>query len=151
MSKIKLLTILSGALIAINLVLIGFILFRPSALPKGERERPRKIISEKLKFDNQQMTQFDQAIKAHKESIIIENEQMGDLKMKLYATLKYNQQNTDKDSLMKAINAVQLRVENIHYKHFEAIKAICKPEQQKMYDELCLEMSEFFSPPKRKP
>ncbi len=150
MSKIKLLTILSGVLIVINIVLTAFILFRPNALPKVERERPRKIISEKLKFDEQQMTQFDAAIKVHRESIKNENEQMGDLKMKLYATLKHNEQNTDKDSLMKAINAIQLRIEHIHYKHFEDIKAICKPEQQKMYDELCLEMSEFFSPPRRK-
>jgi periplasmic protein CpxP/Spy len=150
MNKIRLLTILSGALIAINLVLIGFILFRPSALPKGERERPRKIISEKLKFDDQQMTQFDKAIKVHRESITSENAQMGALKMALYGTLKFNYQNTEKDSLMKAINAIQFRIEQIHYKHFEAIKTICKPEQQKMYDALCLEMSEFFSPPKRR-
>jgi periplasmic protein CpxP/Spy len=150
MSKIKLLTILSGVLIVINIVLIAFILFRPNALPKGERERPREIISEKLKFDDQQMTQFDAAIKSHRENIKNENEQMGDLKMNLYATLKHNEQSTDKDSLMKAINAIQLRIEHIHYKHFEDIKAICKPEQQKMYDELCLEMSEFFSPPRRK-
>ena len=150
MNKIKLLSFLSIALLAINLVLIWFILSHKPIHPKGEG--PKQIIIEKLVFDESQTKKYARFIKIHQTKIKYQQGQLMKLKNKLYSTLIHGKKNTEKDSLIIEINKIQNNIENIHYNHFEEIKMLCYPKQQNSFDQLCLEIAKLFSPapPKRR-
>ena len=63
---------------------------------------------------------------------------------KLYETLTATETATGKDSLLTEIGNLQIVLENIHYKHFQDIKKLCKPEQQKAFDTFTLEITNLF-------
>jgi hypothetical protein len=73
-------------------------------------------------------------------------------KNKLYSGLSENNINTKtKDSLIALLNAYQKQVEETHFKHFEDIKKLCKPEQQDDFKALTEELSKIFAPRPRQP
>jgi protein CpxP len=43
---------------------------------------------------------------------------------------------------------VQTYIERTHYKHFEDIKQLCKPNQQKDFEKLTQEIANLFGRPK---
>lgn len=150
MNKIKLLTILCIGLFITNLMLLWFLLSnKPGNHPGGEG--PKKVIIEKLGFDKAQVAEYEKQIQWHRSEIDRSQEKLMKLKNELYASLTSNEDK--KDSLIMEICAVQEQIENIHYKHFLDIKSLCKPEQQKAFEELTKEIARLFAPqhpPKRK-
>lgn len=151
MNKLRLLTAVSIGLLAVNIVL-NWMLFSHRPMPPGGGEGPRAIVIEKLGFDENQSKEYDKYIDWHKSEIRESDGQIRELKNKLYATLISDGQESMKDSLINEISKVQTHIEQIHYKHFQDIKKLCKPEQQKAFDTLCNDLAKIFThhPPKRK-
>lgn len=153
MNKIKILTAVSIGLLAVNIILVWFLFsHKPMPLHGGEEEGPRRIVIEKLGFDDSQSKEYDKLIDWHKNEIHKSEEQIKELKNKLYQTLMSDGQETIKDSLITEINTVQSHIEAVHYKHFQDIKRLCKPEQQKAFDMFCLDIAKLFArhPPKHR-
>ncbi len=144
MNKVKFLSILSIALLAINLGLIWFLISHKPHPPM--KDGPKKIIIQKLSFDPNQISAYELLIENHKESISNSEEKLRDSKNKLYATLNDNEPSPLVDSLMKNISIVQQTIEETHYKHFLDIKMLCKPEQQKAFLELTKDIAKLFAP-----
>lgn len=153
MNRSKLLTIAVIGLLLINLGTLSFILLssRSSAPERGETpprgEGPKRIISERLGFTEEQQKEYDVIIKEHRSHT---NELTGrsrELHNALFALLKND--STDRptaDALIEKIALNQKEIDNLNLEHFRKIKAICKGEQVQKYNELVDDLSHLFSP-----
>ncbi len=142
MNKVKFLSIISIGLLVSNLVLAGFMLFKKPKHPMGEG--PKRVIIEKLHFDDKQVAQYEEIIQEHQKKIRISDEKILNIKNALYTTLTKEINSTQRDSLINQIAIVQAEIENTHYNHFVEMKTLCKPEQQQYFEALTQEISTLF-------
>ena len=143
MSRTKLVSILAVGLLLSNLVLVGYILFRKP--PRPDREGPRRIIIEKLHFDEAQQKQYDDLIFWHRTEIGKAEDAVMQLKGQLYQKLS-GTDTTGKDSLIIELGKMQEHIEQVHFKHFTDIKHLCRPDQMGYYEKLTHEIAELFAP-----
>jgi Spy/CpxP family protein refolding chaperone len=155
MERTKLLTITIIGLLLINLATLGFLFLngpKPGGMPHEGRRQPKTIIIEKLHFDANQQKEYEKLIRWHRGEIDQLDDSIRQTKNKLYSGLSENNINTKtKDSLIALLNAYQKQVEETHFKHFEDIKKLCKPEQQDDFKALTEELSKIFAPRPRQP
>jgi periplasmic protein CpxP/Spy len=143
MNKVKVLSIVSIGLFAANIILICFLMSNKMA--HDRKEDPKKIIIKKLHFDESQTKEYEKLIDWQKKNIRKSESQMMVLKNELYTSLQQNKQTNSTDSLIAEIGKVQIEIEHINYKHFKDIKELCKPEQLKLFDELCEDIAKLFA------
>lgn len=143
MNKVKLLTIVSIVLILINISIIVFYFYGDNKLP---RKQNKEVIIKRLKFDDNQITEYEKLIQWHRTSITECERDIRDLKMSLYSTL--NNENEDDNYLIYiALRGLQDNIEHIHYKHFQDIRKLCRADQKILFDELSKELFNLFGPP----
>ena len=156
MNKVQWLSTAVIGLLLVNLVVVSTILLKKPAHPfpgPGENMRlnPKEYIIEKLGFDEKQKAAYEAAVLIHRRNINEKEERVIELKNSLYATLLPGKPGAAKDSIERELQLVQKEMEDIHYNHFLEIKAICRPGQIALYNELSKEFASFFTPPKRPP
>jgi hypothetical protein len=153
MERTRLLTITIIGLLLLNFATLGFLFMsgpkghkRPNDKAEG-RPDPREIIIERLHFDVNQQKEYDKIIQWHKGEIKILDKNLRSVKNELYAQLKQPQVDVKiKDSLIAAINGNQKQIEEIHFKHFIAIKKLCHKDQMEDFNELTEELGRIFAP-----
>lgn len=147
MSKLKLLTLAVIGLVALNLVVIGFLLFggHNPRIPERLREQngPKNIIIDRLQFDPNQAKQFKKLIDTHSQLIEALDDSLLMAKIDLYQTL-VQEDVALKDFLVRKLGAIQQKIEETHYQHFLEIKALCKPEQLPAFNQLALQLANIF-------
>ena len=153
MSKIKLLTIAVLLLLLANIGLVTFlVLNKPPHMPPPRmgmnEQEPKRIIIEKLHFNENQIAQYEILINVHQATIKELNNSFNQVKNSLYQTL-LNEKTIIKDSLINQLGLLQIKIETTHYNHFKEIKSICLPNQLANFNELSKELSTFFSPDKK--
>lgn len=144
MSKLRIVTALSIGLLIINILLIGFILFKRNGHPRIEG--PRNMIIEKLHFDKAQVVKYDTLIQWHRKEIRQIESEIINIKNQLYSHLSKNSLADVKDSLIQEITLRQISIEQIHLKHFEDIKLLCRDKQLDDYQKLTKELASYFGP-----
>ena len=148
MSKTKLLTIAVITLLLLNISAIGFMVYNGPMRngPRHRGEGPKRLIIEKLHFDDQQQAQYKALIQTHHEMIQTLDEQILETKNRLYLQLlKTTVDAKAEDSIINVIVGYQKQIEETHFKHFQDIKKICKPDQMENYYDLTEELSRLFS------
>lgn len=152
MEKSKLSSVAIIGLLLINMATLGFLFLsgpKERNHPPMDRMRPKEMIVEKLHFDENQQKEFQKLIDWHKNEIRKNDEEIKASKIALYALLSKNELDTNaKDSLIHVINTHQKEIENVHFKHFEDIKKLCKPEQIDDFNNLSKELARMFAPNK---
>ncbi|WP_432671303.1 hypothetical protein [Flavobacterium sp. SM2513] len=146
MNKTKLLTIGVIVLVVINLVTLSFFIINK---PHDGRERkaiPREIVIKKLHFDPDQVMQYEQLIKIHKDSIVVLDNKIKKYKNELYRQLTQEEDKKAIDQLFLEIATTQAAIERLHFNHFLTIKKLCKPDQLEDYNELTHELAKIFNP-----
>jgi hypothetical protein len=150
MEKTKLLTITVIGLLLLNFATIGFLFLngpKGNRLPHLDRQEPKAVIIEKLHFDTNQQKEYDKLIQWHQGEINQLDDQIRQTKNELYSGLSEKEINIKtKDSLITLLNSYQKQIEETHFKHFQDIKKLCKPEQQEDFKMLTEEMSRIFAP-----
>lgn len=145
MSKLTLLSIAAGILLLVNLLLTGILFFKkPHRPPPPDR---KGMIIERLHFDEQQTADFENLVQIHRSEIKSNDRAIRELKNQLYSTLVLQREIGYNDSIITEIGKRQMRIERAHYKHFEEIRKICKPNQLRDFEELSKELGQLFSPP----
>lgn len=144
MSKVKILSILAAILLIGNLVLVWFLMTQKTEHPP--HAGPRDVVIEKLSFDADQIKQYDALIEQHREHIRIANQKTIGVKESLYAGIARGLPDAIRDSLICEIGSVQSEIENIHCKHFEELGKLCRPNQQKAFEQLCSDLAALFAP-----
>src|SRR5262245_1922867 len=115
MKRQRLLSIAVVALLVLNIATLGLVFFREPGPPEhGRHEGPKAIIIERLKFDAQQVSAYEELIHAHRRMI----RELDDRMMALRGRLYQNHDSLQADSLIRAIGAVQEEVEHVHAAHF---------------------------------
>ena len=114
------------------------------------RDGPKTIIIEKLHFDKEQIKNYETYIQKHRKDINNNEAVINKLRSELFEQLKYQQDTTKIDSLISKIAKQQNLAEKINYNHFLEIKRLCKPSQQKYFNELTTEIANLFSSKERK-
>ena len=127
-------------IVAIMLVLLASNITMFILLMKGHDRGhgPKTIIVEKLHFDDEQIIRYDSLIQLHRKAVNKNEAIMCNLRCRLFEQLKYQQDSAKIDSIITIIAQQQAKAEHINYAHFLEIKALCKPGQQKEFDELTL-------------
>jgi superoxide dismutase len=145
MNKFKFLKLIIIGLLVSNGVLL-FMLFKEHVRKGG----PKAIIIEKLHFDKEQIKNYETYIQQHRKAIDNNEAILNKLRSSLFEQLKYKQDTTKIDSLISKIAMQQNLAEKINYNHFLEIKRLCKPSQQKYFNELTTEIANLFSSKERK-
>jgi Spy/CpxP family protein refolding chaperone len=151
MEKTKLLTITVIGLLLLNFATLGFLFISgtkdrkpPHDRPEGRHE-PKKIIIERLHFDANQQKEYGQLIEWHRGEIRQLEDSIRVSKNELYLLLNDNKVDEKaKVTLINQIALFQKQIEATHFKHFEDIKKLCKPEQQVYFNELTEELGRLF-------
>ncbi len=142
MNKIKFLQVLIVALFFSNLLVVYYA-FQLTKNRGFNPDGPKKLVIEKLHFDEQQISAYEELIDEHRKQIREKNEAIRNQKLALYQQL-----NSENDSLktiyLSGIANLQAQVEEIHYKHFIDIKKLCKPEQLSSYEAFSKEILKIF-------
>jgi Spy/CpxP family protein refolding chaperone len=150
MNKPKLLTIAVVGLLLLNLGMITMFLFKgkPPRHEGGKQgEGPKKIIIERLNFDEGQQQQYEVIITEHRSKTKELNKRSRELHDELYSLLKNNAiDKTISDSLIKTIAENQKAIDNLNFDHFQKIKAICKDGQIENFNGLVLDLTHLFGP-----
>ncbi|MCC6461984.1 MAG: hypothetical protein IT260_16035 [Saprospiraceae bacterium] len=149
MSKIRFLSLLVVALVLLDLIAAA--LFFSGKLPPPRREGPRRVILERLHFNEQQTAAYDKLIAAHRSAIRQKQDEMATAKQQLYAQLA-GDSFPQKDSLIAHIGRLQQEIEQIHFSHFQDIKGLCQAtvEQDEAFRALAGELGQYFGPPRHK-
>jgi Spy/CpxP family protein refolding chaperone len=153
MEKSKLNSIAIIVLIVLNICTLGFIFFNSSKnhRPPMDRMNPKDIIIKKLHLDESQQKDFTKLIEWHQSEIQKHDKEIVNAKKSLYGLLTNNEIDLkSKDSLITVINLNQKQIEETHFKHFEDIKKLCKPEQLDDFKEFSKELGRLFAPNKQR-
>jgi Spy/CpxP family protein refolding chaperone len=151
MSKIKLLGIAVIGLLLLNFGILGMMFFQPRAEGPGHppHKRPREIIIERLKLDDEQQEQYEHLIHRHRSAVDSLNERSKKAKTELYSLLNEPFGDSLRSSaLLNEIANIQKETEKVNFAHFREIRQLCRPEQIPMFNELIAELSTLFGPPR---
>lgn len=142
MNKLRFYTAATLLLLIINV----FLLYTLNRKKEDPRDRPRKIVIERLGFSEEQVRQYDSLISAHRKQMAQQNDEVRLLKNELYSTLTQKDKESVADSIISVLGKKQMEIENIHYRHFIDIKNMCKEEQQEKFRQLTKEIAGIFAP-----
>jgi protein CpxP len=144
MNKRKIISGLTIALIAINIIALGFFFFGHKPPREGKKHSPKLIIVKKLDLDKSQVAAYEKLITIHRSSINKLDRKLMEAKNNLYQD--FNRDGAASDSLLRNISAIQVQIEKAHFVHFQELKKICKPSQEANFDELSQELAHLFAP-----
>lgn len=131
-----------------NILLVVFIASKPRD-GRPDPDRPKRMVIEKLHFDEQQVADYQVLIDEHRRQIRELDQQIIALKNELYSHLTEQNNKAISDSLTAEIAKVQQRIEQVHFAHFTDIKKLCRGNQQADFEALSQELTKIF-PPRRK-
>lgn len=149
MNKSRFLGILVIVMIALNFTILSFFFFGRSG--HGPRHRPveiKKVISERLGFSEAQNEAYQSFIVEHRKAIRTLDEKMMSARTVLYSQLSKNEA-ASVDSQLLVIGRLQTEIETIHYNHFAEIKKLCNEDQLPAFNELTIDLAEYFGASKR--
>jgi periplasmic protein CpxP/Spy len=152
MSRIKLLNIAVIGLLLINVGTLTFIFLSNHGSkgmghhpPRHSEEGPKKVIIERLGFDEAQQNAYDVIIMEHREKRREFNQRNHHLHDNLFALLKTPELNVAvKDSLMTEIARNQKNMDELNFSHFQKIRSLCKEDQVKKFDALVDDLGDLF-------
>lgn len=148
MNKTALLTAAVIILFLMNIGIVTFLLLNRPPRPDGEG--PKRIVIERLRFDNEQAGRYELLIREHHRTIRAADEEIKRIKRELY-TMLASPDPLREDSLIARLGETQQRIEKAHITHFSGIREICRPDQQEEFKRLSGELAEIFSPKGRRP
>lgn len=149
MKKLPFLSIVSVCLLLLNIALLYYVFQHEQGikLPLHRFNGPKELIIEKLNFSPTQVKEYEFLIQAHRRDVRNTEQSIFNLKNELYLSLNDSISSEKKDSIIDAIAAKHKDLENIHLKHFDAIKDLCNKDQMGDFENLVNELATMFRPP----
>lgn len=156
MSKINFLTLAVVLLLLLNAGTL-VIMFRwhaaPAAGASGAGEGPAAFIIETLRLDPQQQEQFASLRREHQQQVRSVHEEDRRLHDAYFSLLKTEHPDTARvDSLAGLIGSLEQQLSKITFAHFEKLRALCRDDQKKRFDETIDDIARRMAPgPKQRP
>ena len=151
MTRTRLLSIALVALVLLNMATLGVLFFRKPPPPgHGKHEGPKAIIIDRLKFDAGQVSSYEELIRDHRGKIDELDRRMMELRGSLYDV----HDPRSADTIIDSIGGVQSDIERVHTDHFARIRALCRPDQLPLFDDMTKDLAGYFRngpPPPKDP
>ncbi|GAB2598707.1 Spy/CpxP family protein refolding chaperone [Spirosoma areae] len=159
MERTQLLTIAVIGLLLLNLLTIGFVVMKlnqPSFADRSDQrpghEGPADIIIERLHFDQSQQQAFGQIRKAHHAQTEQLQKQMRQLVSSYYGLLaSAHPDSTQAIAFSQEIAQNQQEQAQLNFRHFQEIRALCRPDQQADFTKLAGDLARLFGQQQRPP
>lgn len=145
-SKIKLLAALVVILVLVNISMMGYLWYAPHVdRPGGPRDGhgPGGLVIKELKFDAKQQEQFEKLRNEHHAAMVEIDKASHQLHGQLFKILSEADSTSQQksDSILTEISNREKSREHITYLHLAAVRNICTPEQQKIFDDMIAKAS----------
>ena len=146
MTKQRLLSIALVLLVVLNAITVCMLLRRPPHRGDHHPDRgPKWLVIERLGFDAEQISKYEDLIDLHRGAIDPLDEKMRSARSALFSGLR-SPSSAQADSIADAIGSMQAEAERITFHHFAVVRALCRPEQRPRFDSLIVELSSYFGP-----
>lgn len=149
MKKLSALWLAIGILVVLNIAVLSFIFFHKplQSPPHGLRAFDRLVI-QTLELDEAQQQQFDEMKREHHEAIMqLDKDMKAPVEAYFSLLLTKDTSSVKKEELEQQMATIYKEKLRITYRHFEQLKAICRPEQQQHFDKLIPELMQVMQPP----
>lgn len=147
MNKTRFLTGAVVVLALLNIMALVALCSKP-AHPAHNPEGPRKTIIARLRFDKQQIADYDILVEKHRADISQKDSAMTAVRKAIYHQLQSGDF-SKKDSLIVQVGRLQSEIELIHLSHFQDIKNLCRAEQLEDFNKLAEDLFRLFGKQKR--
>ena len=147
MGNTRFLKVVIAVLLLINMGTLTFMwIHRPGPGSKG----PGDFLIRSIGFDVPQQAAFARLRESHQQAMREFRQQNGESKRRFYALLATSPaDSTQWQSLADSIAAGQKRMEMTTFRHFQTVRALCRPEQQPRFDAVIGEALHNMLPPPR--
>lgn len=135
------------ALLILCMLSNGFLLWKSFAGHRHQGKQPHQPkhrIIEALQLDQQQCVSYEELIREHRSAVQSLENQMTQTRSAMYAALADSTQ--PNAQLVQQVASVQAEMERVHFEHFKAIRALCRPDQLERFNALMVEFPNLFSP-----
>ncbi len=147
LSKNKILSWLVIILIIANAFTITMFWMNRSKNSMPEREAPKEFLVRELKLDSKQQESLTLLITEHRGNVENIRRRVKQAKDNLFALVKVpSTSDSTKQLAASAISKLTEEIDIITLNHFQKIRALCSPEQQKKFDEIILEFTMIMAP-----
>lgn len=147
MSTTRVLGILVGVLILVNVVIMGWVVFGNKHRNEKHRPRahksPKEIVVKRLHFSEKQVVEYEKLITSHREAVSELELRLGAKKKDLYENLA-NDSIVNKEQITLDLSKLMAQMEIIHYNHFKEIKGLCQPNQLEDFKALSKDLAKLF-------
>ena len=142
-------------LVVLNIALISFFVFKemkprhePFLFPKNEDYKGVSVILKKeLNLTDKQVAQFDEIRKQNVEKQAFIKEIIREDKDAMNQEMFNKNSNEQKvKSLAKKISFNEYQIELLHFEQAKKLKAVCNNEQLDKFEDLVLEIRDYFRP-----
>jgi hypothetical protein len=109
-------------------------------------ESPAKFLSKELAFSIEQQKQFEQLVQQHRDSVRLWRDQLQSAKEEMYALVKEPavSDSTEQVAAQK-LGAIVEKIEWFTLDHFQQVRLICTPSQEKKFDAVLHKMLKMMS------
>ena len=145
MNKYQILLFSVIALAVLNVACLAFILL---GRPKPPQERFDREIIRSLNLNGQQVNKFNELKDQHHSEMIALDEQMKQPFTEYFSLLNTDGTPSKKDSLENALADLYKHKLRATFEHFEQVKGLCSPDQQKGFKKIVPSLMQVISPQK---
>lgn len=136
-TKNKLLTWLVVLLLIANAATIAMFWLGKTKQPVQLKGEPRDFLIKELKLDTNQQAQLEVLVKEHRTAVEQLREKIKGAKDNLFGLLKeQNVSDSIKKNAAAAVSIITEEIDLLTLNHFQKVRSLCNPEQQKKFDEI---------------
>ncbi|WP_428653336.1 periplasmic heavy metal sensor [Runella sp.] len=151
MKRETLLTLAVIMLFLLNLATIGFLVFQRGHGPEPH-QGPDRLIEEGLRLDGAQIEQFHELREEHRTQMQQRDKIQKESQQQLWQLLRTSSPDTTlANSLVDTFLVLEKEKKILTFEHFQKLRAICRPEQQVLFDTLIGDIGRAMMPPPRGP
>jgi len=126
-----------------------FWLNRPKHPAAMQGERPKDFLVQELKLDAKQQEQLEGLVKEHREAAEALRKKIKESKDAFFALLKQpGVPDSAKQAAAKAVSVNTEELDLLTFNHFQKIRALCTPDQQKKFDEILQRVTSMIAQPR---
>ncbi len=147
-SKNRLLVWLVALLLIANAATIAMFWLGKTKRPPEPRRPESDFLVKELKLDSGQQAKFELLRKEHRSAVDSLRAKVKEAKDQLFDLVK-DLAATDsmKQTAAAAVSVITEKIDLYTVEHFQKVRAICNPEQQKHFDEMLHQITSMMAPP----
>lgn len=148
-TKNKLLTWLVLLLLVANAATIAMFWLNRSKQPPPPKGTPKEFLVKELNLDAAQQGQLETLVKEHREAAEQLRKKVKESKESFFSLLKQgNITDSTKQEAAKTVSIITEELDLLTLNHFQKVRALCNPEQQKKFDDIISQVIVMMAQPR---